>query len=206
MTGRRTGLEEHHDCELHLRHLLHPRRLRVVRRRRLGGYWGKAGPEFLERRLAMYGEEQRMVLGANTYRQFVAALGPSVEEAKVDDPVNTRMMTMPTTVVSSTLQGPLEWANATLANGDAAEVVARLKAESDVPLRSHGSLSLNRALMAAGLVDRIQVTIFPVITGRTGVDPVFQNAADFDLELIESRVLDTNTQELIYRPTLHTQG
>ncbi|MFI6677253.1 dihydrofolate reductase family protein [Kribbella sp. NPDC050470] len=171
-----------------------------------GGYWGKAGPEFLERRLAMYGEEQRMVLGANTYRQFVAALGPSVEEAKVDDPVNTRMMTMPTTVVSSTLQGPLEWANATLANGDAAEVVARLKAESDVPLRSHGSLSLNRALMAAGLVDRIQVTIFPVITGRTGVDPVFQNAADFDLELIESRVLDTNTQELIYRPTLHTQG
>ena len=62
---------------------------------------------------------------------------------------------------------------------------------------------MNRALMAAGLVDRVQVTIFPVITGRTGVDPIFHGAADFDLELIESRTLDGNIQELTYRPTLH---
>ena len=72
-----------------------------------------------------------------------------------------------------------------------------------MPLRSHGSLSLNRALMSAGLVDRVQVTIFPVITGRTGVEPIFQGASDFDLELIESRTFDGHTQELIYRPTLH---
>jgi dihydrofolate reductase len=88
-------------------------------------------------------------------------------------------------------------------NGDAVEVVARLKEESEVPLRSHGSLSMNRALMAAGLVDRLQVTIFPVITGQTGVDPIFEGAADFDLELIEHRTLDAHTQELVYRPTLH---
>jgi dihydrofolate reductase len=168
-----------------------------------GGYWGKAGPEFLERRLALYGEEQRMVLGAKTYRQFVEVLGRSVEEAKVDDPVNTRMMSLPTTVVSTTLQGPLDWPNATLASNDGVEVVARLKEESEVPLRSHGSLSLNRALMAAGLVDRVQVTVFPVITGQTGVDPIFQGAADFDLELLEHRTLDGHTQELIYRPTRH---
>jgi riboflavin biosynthesis pyrimidine reductase len=72
-----------------------------------------------------------------------------------------------------------------------------------VPLRSHGSLSMNRALMAAGLVDRVQVTLFPVITGQTGRAPIFQSAADFDLELIESRKLDRDIQELIYRPTLH---
>jgi len=72
-----------------------------------------------------------------------------------------------------------------------------------VPLRSHGSLSLNRALMAAGLVDRVQVTLFPVITGQTGLDPIFHGAADFDLELIEHRTLDGHTQELTYRPTLH---
>jgi len=168
-----------------------------------GGYWGKQGPEFLDRRLALYSEEQRMVLGANTFRQFAQVLGPSNEESKVNDPVNTRMRNLPTTVVSSTLQGPLDWPDATLVRGDAAEVVARLKKESEVPLRSHGSLSLNHALMAAGLVDRVQVTIFPVITGRTGVDPIFQGAADFDLELVESRTLDGHTQELIYRPTLH---
>ncbi|TCO49269.1 dihydrofolate reductase [Kribbella antiqua] len=168
-----------------------------------GGYWGKQGPEFLERRLELYGGEQRMVLGGNTYRQFVQVLGPSVEESTVDDPVNTRMMRLPTTVVSRTLEGPLDWPNATLASGDAVDVVARLKEESDVPLRSNGSLSMNRALMAAGLVDRVQVTVFPVITGQTGVDPIFQGAADFDLELIETRTLDGHIQELIYRPTLH---
>jgi dihydrofolate reductase len=90
-----------------------------------------------------------------------------------------------------------------LVSGDAVDVVAQLKEASEVPLRSHGSLSMNRALMAAGLVDRVQVTLFPVITGRTGVDRIFQGAADFDLDLIESRTLDGNIQELLYRPTLH---
>jgi len=111
---------------------------------------------------------------------------------------------MPATVVSSTLEEPLDWlGGATVASGDAVDVVARLKEESDVPLRSHGSLSLNRALMAAGLVDRVQLTIFPALTGATGRYPVFQGGADFDLELIESRTLDGHTQELTYRPTLH---
>jgi dihydrofolate reductase len=168
-----------------------------------GGYWGKQGPEFLDRRLASYSEEQRMVLGANTFREFVEFLGPLTEESEVSDPVNTRMRNLPTTVVSTTLEGPLDWPDATLVSGDAVDVVARLKEESEVPLRSHGSLSMNRALMAAGLVDRVQVTIFPVITGQTGTDPIFQGAADFDLALIESRTLDGRIQELIYRPTLH---
>jgi dihydrofolate reductase len=57
--------------------------------------------------------------------------------------------------------------------------------------------------MAAGLVDRVQVTLFPVITGQTGDDPIFKGAADFDLELVESRTLDTHIQELVYRPMLH---
>jgi len=113
------------------------------------------------------------------------------------------MRSWPATVVSTTLKGPLDWPNATIVSGDAIDVVARLKEESDVPLRSHGSLSLNRALMAAGLVDRMQVTLFPVITGQTGLEPIFQGAADFDLELLENRTLDTHIQELIYRPTLH---
>ena len=168
-----------------------------------GGYWGKQGPEFLSRRLAQYSQEQRLVLGATTFRDFLHFLGPASEESPVDDPINTRMKNMPTTVVSTTLHGPLDWPDATVASGNAVDIVAGLKAESAVPLRSHGSLSLNRALMAAGLVDRIQVTIFPVISGRTGTERVFQGAADFDLDLLESRTLDGRIQELIYRPTLH---
>ncbi|RAU96069.1 deaminase [Mycobacterium colombiense] len=169
-----------------------------------GGYWGKQGPELLEHRFTLYGETQRMVVGANTYRLFAQMLAESTEDSDVRDPWVTRLRQLPATVVSTTLEGPLDWPDATLARGDAVEIVARLKDESAVPLRSHGSLSMNRALMAAGLVDRVQVTLFPVITGKTGDAPIFRGAADFDLELIETRTLDRNIQELIYRPTLHS--
>ena len=144
-----------------------------------------------------------MVFGANTYRAFARMLASSTEESEVRDPWVARMRSLPATVVSTTLEGPLDWPDATIASGDAVDVVGRLKHESEVPLRSHGSLSMNRALMAAGLVDRVQVTLFPVITGQTGLDPVFLGVADFDLELVENRTLDDQIQELVYRPTLH---
>src|SRR5579862_6322551 len=142
-----------------------------------GGYWGKQGPELLDHRLALYSEEQRMVFGANTYRLFAQMLASSTEESEVRDPWVTRMVNLPAIIVSTTLEEPLDWV--------------------------HASVSMNRALMAAGLVDRVQVTLFPVITGENGSDAIFQGAADFDLELIESRTLDGNIQELTYRPTLH---
>ena len=171
-----------------------------------GGYWGKQGPELLDHRLALYSEEQRMVFGASTYRLFAEMLAASTEESEVRDPWVTRMVSLPATIVSNTLEEPLDWADGTVARGDAIDVVARLKEESDVPLRSHGSLSMNRALMAAGLVDRVQVTLFPVITGENGSDAIFEGAFDFDLELLESRTLDGNIQELTYRPTLHVHA
>jgi dihydrofolate reductase len=168
-----------------------------------GGYWGKQGPELLDHRLALYEDESRMVFGANTYRLFERFRATSKDNPLVLDPWVTRMTNLPATVVSTTLKGPLDWPDATVVSGDAVDVVARLKKDSEVPLRSHGSISMNRALMAAGLVDRVQVTLFPVITGQTGGSRIFQGAADFDLELIESRTLDGNIQELVYRPTLH---
>jgi dihydrofolate reductase len=167
------------------------------------GYWGKQGPELLDHRLAQYDTDQRMVFGANTYRAFVQMLSSSTEESEVRDPWVTRMISLPATVVSTTLEEPLDWADGTIARGDAVDVVTRLKEESELPLRSHGSLSMNRALMAAGLVDRVQVTVFPVITGQSGLEPIFGGGADFDLELLESRTLDGHIQELVYRPTLH---
>jgi dihydrofolate reductase len=169
------------------------------------GYWGKQGPELLDRRLALYSEAQRIVFGATTYRQFVRMLAESTDESEMHDPWVTRMRNTPATVISSTLEEPLDWPDGTLERDDAVDVVARLKVESEVPLRSHGSLSMNRALLAAGLVDRLHVTLFPVITGKTGLDPIFAGAEDFDLELIELRTLDSRIQELIYHPTLHVR-
>ncbi|MEQ1770260.1 MAG: dihydrofolate reductase family protein [Devosia sp.] len=110
---------------------------------------------------------------------------------------------MPATVLSKSIKGPLDWPDATLAAADAVDYIRTLKQSSPVPLRSHGSLSMNRALMRAGLVDRLQVSVFPVVSGETGQEPVFENAADFDLEMIESRTYDARIQVMIYKPRLH---
>ena len=166
------------------------------------GYWGKQGPELLAHRLAQYESDQRMVFGATTHREFVSMLA-STDEPEVHDPWVTRMINLPATVISSTLEEPLDWHDATVESGDAVDIVTRMKEESAVPLRSHGSLSLNRALMSAGLVDFVRVTLFPVITGENGVDPIFSGGSDFDLELVESHTLDDNILELTYKPTLH---
>lgn len=168
-----------------------------------GGYWGKQGPELLDHRLQAYNDDCRVVLGATTFREFAAMLAAADEFPDVLDPWVAAMRRSPTTVISTTLTEPLDWPDAVIARGDAVDVVAALKEESDVPIRSHGSLSTNRTLMAAGLVDRAQVTVYPVITGRTGSQPVFAGAADFDLDLLESTLLDGGIQELVYQPTLH---
>ncbi|WP_433291049.1 dihydrofolate reductase family protein [Actinoplanes sp. CA-030573] len=167
-----------------------------------GGYWGKQGPELLARRAALFDTPQRMVYGATTFREMAQIMSSGINPHALDE-WNVRTMRSPATVISSTLADTLGWPDATIAGGDAVEIVRRLKEESDVPLRSQASLSLNWAMMAAGLVDRVQVTIFPVISGRTGTSPIFGGAGDFDLELLESRTLDGHTQELVYRPTAH---
>jgi dihydrofolate reductase len=172
-----------------------------------GGYWGKQGPELIAHRNAQYDAEQRMVFGATTYREFASFLaeGADIPQQLADaiDPWGHRMWQLPAYVVSSTLTEPLDRPSAVVAGTDPVEVVRRLKEESDVPLRSHASLSVNKALLDAGVVDFIQVTQFPVITPQTGTDPLFRGGRDLDLELVDSKVFDGRTVELTYRPTLH---
>ncbi len=168
-----------------------------------GGYWGKQGPELLERRLQLYTPACRMVYGANTFRLFERFWNEIADNPEVEDPWGIAMHEQPATVISTTLSEPLDWPDAVLEREDALCVVARLKAESAVPLRSHGSLAMNHSLLAAGLVDFIQVTVFPVLTGRNGASPVFAGVDDYDLELVGSRLLDGSIQELTYRPTRH---
>ena len=99
------------------------------------GYWGKQGPELLDHRLALYDMEQRMVFGANTYRTFARMLASSTEESEVRDPWVTRMRTLPATVVSTTLEGPLDWPDATVVSGDAVDEIGRASAGRSRPGR-----------------------------------------------------------------------
>jgi dihydrofolate reductase len=70
------------------------------------------------------------------------------------------------------------------------------------PLRTLGSLTLCRALLGAGLVDRFRVVVFPVITGATGKERIFDHYPDVALELVDTRTFDGRLQLLEYVPTV----
>lgn len=162
-------------------------------------YWGKDGPELRawHARTFFGRSRQTLVFGANTYRMMshYAAL-------LADDPNFASLTAARKVVISRTLAQPLTWANATCIAEDARDAIPRLKAESAAPLYSHGSITMNRALLAAGLVDRLEVLVFPIIGGPTGSDPILAGMPEIDLELVESTLLDGRVQLLAYIPTV----
>jgi len=161
------------------------------------GYWGKGGPEVVEDRVRTFAQDQVLVFGATTFRQFRKFV------TLFDEPYYDSLDTLPKLVFSQTLEEPLGWQNSTVLHEDAVTAIERLKRTTDVPMRSHGSVSLNRALLAAGLVDRIEILMFPAVSGRAGRAGLFHGGAELDLELVESTVLDGQTQKLVYIPHLH---
>ncbi|MBE2319573.1 dihydrofolate reductase family protein [Solirubrobacter sp. CPCC 204708] len=161
------------------------------------GFWGMEGPEYLAF-IDSDAEKQHVTLmGANTYR-----LMSGFAADMADDPGMVAMTAMPKVVFSSTLKAPLDWANTELIDGDAVEAVRGLKARESRPLRTLGSVTLCRALLAAGLVDRYRVVVFPVITGVTGSHRIFDGLPDVALELADSRLFDGRLQLLEYVPTV----
>lgn len=159
------------------------------------GLWGMGGPDyfgFLEKDGAA---DYRILMGATTYRLFVG-FAESGEEF-VDE-----LARRPKTVFSRTLETPLFWENTTLVDRDAVDAVRELKEQGDLPLRTLGSLTLCRSLLAAGLVDRYRVVVFPVVTGATGQDRIYDGWPDVRLELLQSRTLDGRLQLLEYAPTV----
>jgi len=159
------------------------------------GFWGMEGPEYLGWLDASPDKDDTIVMGATTYR-LMSAFAEAGEEEGMAELTAARKV-----VFSSTLEEPLSWANSTLVAGDAVETVREMKQTSDRPLRTLGSVSLCRDLLRAGLVDRYRVVVFPVITGATGTDRIFDGYPDVRLELVESRLFDGRLQLLDYVPT-----
>jgi dihydrofolate reductase len=161
------------------------------------GYWGMEGPEYL----AFIGEEAEnehvAIMGATTYRLM------SGFAAEMPDETGLAALTaLPKVVFSSTLEAPLSWANTELVDGDAVEAVKEMKRSDPRPLRTIGSLSVCRSLLRAGVVDRFRVVVFPVITGATGKERIFDGYPDVALDLVESRTFDGRLQLLEYVPTV----
>jgi len=166
-------------------------------------WWGLEGPEYL----AWLAEQPPVtyLIGANTYRLMSsfasgeppegAAAVEAEEEANLDE-----LTRAPKVVFSATLEEPLAWANTTLVRGDAVEAVRAMKQEGSGILSTLGSVSLARSLLKAGLVDRFRVVIFPVITGATGAERIYDGYPDVALEMVASRTFDGRIQLLEYLP------
>jgi dihydrofolate reductase len=167
------------------------------------GFWGLEGPEYLA-----WLEEQPEVtylMGANTYRLmsgFSAGETPAgTDEFTEDEQDSIDGLTRATKIVfSTTLEEPLAWANTTVVRGDAVETVRAMKADDAGILSTIGSLSVARALLQAGLVDRFRVGMFPVITGATGAERIYDGYPDVALDMIGSHTFDDRIQVVEYRP------
>ncbi len=159
------------------------------------GFWGLEGPEYL----AWLGEQPEasytVLMGATTYRVMsgFAAAGEAGTEA---------LAGMSKVVFSSTLREPLAWANTQLLAGDPIEAVRDMKAGGSEAMRTIGSLTLCRSLLRANLVDRFRVVVFPVITGSTGRERIYDGYPDVALDMIKSRTFDGRIQLLEYAPTI----
>lgn len=157
------------------------------------GFWGIESDEYL----GWLGEQPpvTVLMGATTYR-LMSGFAASGEET-LDE-----LTTLQKVVFSSTLTEPLEWPNTRLVTGDAVERVREMKAQSPDELRTLGSVSLCRSLVAAGLVDRFRVVVFPVLTGATGRDRIYDGYPDARLDLVASRTFEGGLQLLEYVPTV----
>jgi dihydrofolate reductase len=171
------------------------------------GFWGLEGPEYLAWLERDADPDARLLMGATTYRLmsgFAAeAAGPGSGELRDEEAESVDELTRASKVVfSSTLEAPLSWANSELVSGDAVEAVREMKAEGTGSLRTIGSLSLCRSLLRAGLVDRFRVVMFPVITGETGRERIYDGYPDVGLDMTASQTFDGRIQLVEYVPRL----
>jgi dihydrofolate reductase len=159
------------------------------------GWWGLEGPEYLAWLNDQPEAEFTLLMGATTYRLMYGF-------ANSGEPGTDSLADAPKVVFSSTLSEPLMWPNSTLVTQDPVEAVREMKATGPTSMRTIGSLSLCRSLLSAGLVDCFRVVVFPVITGSTGREWIYDGYPDVSLAMVNTRTFDGRIQVLEYRPTV----
>ena len=161
------------------------------------GWWGLEGPEYLSWLGDHPEADYTVLMGANTYRLMS-------ELASGGEPGTDVLAGLSKVIFSTTLTEPLSWPNTQLVSQDPVETVRQMKAEGAKSMRTLGSLTLCRSLLKAGLVDLFRVVVFPVITGSTGRDRIYDGYPDVSLDMVSSRTFDGRIQLLEYVPTVLT--
>jgi dihydrofolate reductase len=142
-----------------------------------------------------FGEADAFLLGRRTYEIF-AAYWPRVTDP--DDPVASRLNTLPKYIASGTLE-EVSWAGSTLIKGELAAQAAGLKRRPGRELQVHGSGALARTLMQYDLIDEYRLLTYPVVLGkasgcsRNGTKPAA-------LRLLESKTTSAGVTVDVYEP------
>ena len=162
------------------------------------GWWGLQSPEYLAWLDERPDRDYTILMGANTYK-VMSGFASSPDTAGEEADAMADLTRQPKIVFSSTLETPLAWANTDLVRGDAVEAVAEMK-RAGTNMSTLGSLTLCRSLLQAGLVDLFRVGVFPVITGKTGRERIYDGYPDVMLDLVTSRTFDDRIVLLEYVP------
>jgi dihydrofolate reductase len=165
------------------------------------GFWGMEGPEYLSWLQQLPDRDYTNLMGATTYRLMSDFAAGADELRPAEGDAFAELTAASKVVFSSTLESPLRWANTRLVRDDPVQEVRAMK-EAGISMRTLGSLTLCRSLLAAGLVDRFRVVVFPVITGVTGRDRIYDGYPDVALRMVASRTFDDRLQLLEYVPTV----
>ena len=162
------------------------------------GWWGLEGPEYLAWLVEQPEGDYTVLMGATTYRVMSGY-------AAEGEPGTDSLAAMSKVVFSTTLHEPLAWPNTRLVARDAVEAVREMKQNGFESMRTMGSLTLCRSLLSAGLVDRFRVVVFPIITGSTGQERIYDGYPDVALDMIRGRTFDGRIQLLEYAPRVLTE-
>ena len=133
-----------------------------------------------------------LLLGRTTYDIFADYWPKAPEEI----PFTALLNSVPKYVASRTLAGPLAWQGSTLVTGDLAEGITSLK-ERHEEVHVIGSLNLVQSLLRFGLVDRLELWLYPLLLG-SGKRVFADGTVPTALRLIESVTYPNGTLQLAY--------
>ena len=143
----------------------------------------------------IYGGAAAFLFGRRTYEIFANSWGAGMDPTS---PISIALNGRPKYVASTTL-ADAKWATTTVLTGDLAAAVRDLKAKPGGDLVVPGSGVLVRWLLASGLVDQIDLVIYPVVIGQ-GTRLFPDSGPDIALDLERSRTTSGGVTIQTYRP------
>ena len=153
------------------------------------------GSEEMDHISGVYESAAAFLFGRQTYEIFARSWGALPE--LMASPIGLALNGRPKYVVSTSLKDP-QWKGTSVLTGDVAAAIRELKAQKDGDLLVPGSGVLVRWLLANGLVDELDLLIYPVIVGQ-GTRLFPDSGPDVALDLVSSRTTSRGITIQTYR-------